>query len=54
MISNHSQTLIGKLRDVYTGKKMRSGIILKSGSLDYAYCVSPSMYNDEECFYLKS
>jgi hypothetical protein len=54
MISNHSQTLIGKLRDVYTGKKMRSGIILKSGSLDYAYCVSPSMYNNEECFYLKS
>lgn len=54
MISHYNQTLIGKLRDVYTGKKMRSGIVLKSGSLDYAYCVSPSMYNAEECFYLKS
>ena len=54
MTSHYNQTIIGKLRDIYTGKKMRSGMIIKSGSADYLYCISPSMYNAEECFYLKA
>lgn len=54
MTSHYNQTIIGKLRDIYTGKKMKSGMIIKSGSADYLYTISPSMYTNEECFYLKA